>query len=52
MTRTSLIWFARSLLIQSFTASSLQIFTQTLGTRLPVHFLVGARDAAPWITPE
>ncbi len=39
-------------LIQSFTASSLQIFTQTLGTRLPVHFLVGARDAAPWITPE
>ena len=39
-------------LIQSFTASSLQIFTQTLKTRLPVHFLVGARDAAPWITPE
>jgi glycerophosphoryl diester phosphodiesterase len=39
-------------LIQSFTASSLEIFTQTLKTRLPVHFLVAARDAAPWITPE
>ena len=24
----------------------------TLGTKLPIHFLVGARDAAPWLTPE
>jgi glycerophosphoryl diester phosphodiesterase len=39
-------------LIQSFTASSLEIFTRTLGTPLPVHFLFGARDAAAWITPE
>ena len=39
-------------LIQSFTASSLQILTQTLKTRLPVHFLVGARDAGPWLTAE
>jgi glycerophosphoryl diester phosphodiesterase len=39
-------------LIQSFTASSLQIFAQELNTRLPIHFLIGARDAAPWMTPE
>ena len=39
-------------LLQSFTASSLQILSGTLGTKLPVHFLVGARDAAPWLTPE
>lgn len=39
-------------LLQSFTASSLEIFAKTLGTRLPIHFLFGARDAAPWITPE
>jgi glycerophosphoryl diester phosphodiesterase len=39
-------------LLQSFTASSLEIFTRTLKTRLPVHFLFGARDAAPWITAE
>ena len=39
-------------LLQSFTASSLQILSGTLGTKLPVHFLVGARDAAPWMTPE
>ena len=38
-------------LLQSFTASSLQIL-HTLGTTLPVHFLVGARDAAPWLTDE
>ena len=38
-------------LLQSFTASSLQILAK-LGTRLPVHFLVGARDAAKWLTPE
>lgn len=39
-------------LLQSFSADSLKIFSQTLATRLPVHFLVGARDAADWITPE
>jgi len=38
-------------LLQSFTVSSLQILA-TLGTKLPVHFLIGARDAAPWLTPE
>jgi glycerophosphoryl diester phosphodiesterase len=39
-------------LIQSFTASSLEIFAQTLKTPLPIHFLFGARDAATWMTPE
>lgn len=39
-------------LLQSFTASSLQILTNTLGTRLPVHFLVSTREAGPWLTPE
>ena len=39
-------------LLQSFTASSLQILTRTLRTDLPVHFLVAARDAAPWITGD
>src|SRR5688572_10071481 len=39
-------------LLQSFTASSLQILSGTLGTKLPVHFLVGARDAGQWLTPE
>ena len=38
-------------LLQSFTVSSLQIL-RSLGTKLPVHFLFGARDAAPWITDE
>lgn len=38
-------------LLQSFTASSLEILTNTLKTPLPVHFLFGARDASPWITP-
>jgi glycerophosphoryl diester phosphodiesterase len=39
-------------LIQSFTASSLEIFAHEIGTRLPIHFLFGARDAAPWVTTE
>jgi glycerophosphoryl diester phosphodiesterase len=39
-------------LLQSFTAASLEILTQQLGTKLPVHFLIGARDAGPWMTPE
>lgn len=39
-------------LIQSFTASSLEIFAHEIGTALPIHFLFGARDAAPWITPD
>jgi len=38
-------------LLQSFTASSLQILS-TLGTKLPVHFLVNARDAQQWLTPD
>ena len=38
-------------LLQSFTASSLEILAR-LETRLPIHFLFGARDAAPWITPD
>ena len=38
-------------LLQSFTASSLQIFAE-LGTKLPVHFLVNAKDAPPWLTAE
>ncbi|MGH8639823.1 MAG: glycerophosphodiester phosphodiesterase family protein, partial [Burkholderiales bacterium] len=43
---------ATPVLLQSFTASSLEIFASTLKTRLPIHFLVSARDAAPWLTPE
>lgn len=39
-------------LLQSFTESSLRILAGTLGTKLPIHFLVSARDAAPWLTPE
>jgi glycerophosphoryl diester phosphodiesterase len=39
-------------LLQSFDAASLQIFAHTLKTPLPIHFLVGARDAAPWISAE
>jgi glycerophosphoryl diester phosphodiesterase len=39
-------------LLQSFTASSLEIFAGSLKTRLPIHFLVGARDAAPWMTAD
>ena len=38
-------------LLQSFTAPSLQIIAG-LGTTLPVHFLINARDAAKWLTPE
>ena len=38
-------------LLQSFTASSLEILART-GTRLPIHFLIAARDAAPWLTAE
>jgi glycerophosphoryl diester phosphodiesterase len=38
-------------LLQTFTASSLQILSGT-GTKLPLHFLVGAKDAQQWLTPE
>jgi glycerophosphoryl diester phosphodiesterase len=38
-------------LLQSFTASSLQTLAAT-GTKLPLHFLVSARDAAQWLTPD
>ena len=40
------------MLLQSFTASSLQILAGALGTKLPIHFLVNARDAGPWMTAE
>jgi glycerophosphoryl diester phosphodiesterase len=39
-------------LLQSFTESSLRILAGTLGTKLPIHFLVSARDAPPWLTTE
>lgn len=39
-------------LLQSFTPSSLEIFARTLGTRLPLHLLLSARDAAAWLTPQ
>jgi glycerophosphoryl diester phosphodiesterase len=39
-------------LLQSFNAPSLQLLAGTLGTKLPIHFLVSARDAAPWITAD
>jgi glycerophosphoryl diester phosphodiesterase len=38
--------------IQSFTASSLQIFAGALKTRLPIHLLVSGRDAGTWFTPD
>jgi glycerophosphoryl diester phosphodiesterase len=38
-------------LLQSFTASSLQILAAT-GTKLPVHFLFSAKDAPQWLTPD
>lgn len=38
-------------LLQSFTASSLQILAGT-GTKLPLHLLVSAKDAHQWLTPE
>lgn len=40
------------ILLQSFTASSLAIFRTDLRTRLPVHFLVSARDAKAWLTTD
>lgn len=39
-------------LLQSFSLPSVQILSQSLKTRLPVHFIFGARDAAPWVTDE
>jgi glycerophosphoryl diester phosphodiesterase len=39
-------------LLQSFSAPSLQIFAHTLKTHLPIHLLVSARDAGPWVSPE
>ena len=39
-------------LLQSFSEASLRTFAATLGTKLPIHFLVSARDAAPWLTAE
>jgi glycerophosphoryl diester phosphodiesterase len=39
-------------LLQSFSAASLQIFAGPLGTKLPIHFLIASRDAAPWMTIE
>ncbi|HET7220701.1 MAG TPA: glycerophosphodiester phosphodiesterase family protein [Vicinamibacterales bacterium] len=38
-------------LLQSFNAPSLQILAG-LGTKLPIHFLIAARDAGPWMTSE
>jgi glycerophosphoryl diester phosphodiesterase len=38
-------------LLQSFSASSLQILAGS-GTKLPIHFLFGARDAGQWTTAE
>jgi glycerophosphoryl diester phosphodiesterase len=38
-------------LLQSFTASSLRILAAT-GTKLPLHFLVSAKDAHQWLAPE
>jgi glycerophosphoryl diester phosphodiesterase len=38
-------------LLQSFTGASLQILAG-LGTKLPVHLLVSAKDAPQWLTPE
>jgi glycerophosphoryl diester phosphodiesterase len=39
-------------LIQSFSLTSLKIFSGTLKTTLPIHFLYGAKDAAAYSTPE
>jgi glycerophosphoryl diester phosphodiesterase len=39
-------------LLQSFTAASLEILTQKLGTKLPVHFLISAREVGAWMTPD
>ncbi len=38
-------------LLQSFTAASLEKLAAA-GTKLPIHFLFGTRDAAPWVTTE
>ena len=38
--------------IQSFSLTSLKIFSGTLKTTLPIHFLYGAKDAAAYTTPE
>jgi glycerophosphoryl diester phosphodiesterase len=39
-------------LIQSFDLSSVQKLTNTLKTKLPVHFLYSKRDQAKWTTAE
>ena len=39
-------------LIQSFSLTSLKIFSGTLKTTLPIHFLYGAKDAAAYSTPD
>lgn len=39
-------------LLQSFSGDCLKVFTQELGTSLPVHFLFGADTAADWLAPE
>jgi glycerophosphoryl diester phosphodiesterase len=39
-------------LLQSFTASSLEIFARDLKTTLPIHFLFSTRDAPKWVTPD
>lgn len=39
-------------LLQSFTAASLQTLAGTLRTKLPVHFLFSAQQAAPWVTDD
>lgn len=39
-------------LLQSFSADCLKVFTQDLQTPLPVHFLFGADTAAEWLTPD
>ena len=39
-------------LLQSFTLASVKMLTGTLRTPLPVHFLISARDAGPWITAD
>ena len=39
-------------LLQSFSASSLQIFAGSLKTTLPIHYLFGAKDAGQWLTAD
>lgn len=39
-------------LVQSFTASSLQLIAGRLGSQLPIHLLFSARDAAMWQSDE